>query len=90
MCIKIYIFCFKQKNIRTQKQKAKETKENTKTKETKEEKKKENMMMSFYNLLCVLSTDISKQKECVLNNNKLWKASVHICLLFIEDKTKIC
>ena len=44
MCIRIYIFCFKQKkNTHKQKQKTKETKENTKTKETNEEKAKENV-----------------------------------------------
>ena len=38
MCIRMYIFCLKQKKKHTNKNKAKETKENRKTKETKRRK----------------------------------------------------
>ena len=48
MCIRMYIFCFKQTNKqrKKQKQKAKETKANRKAKETNEEREKENVVVN--------------------------------------------
>ena len=45
-CVSEYTFCFRQKKHthNTQKQLAKETKENRKTKETKDEREKENVV----------------------------------------------
>ena len=98
VCIRIYIFCFKQKNIH--RNKTKETKENRKTKETKEETEKVNVVyttsvenLTWYDdivwqfALCTFKLyDQPTKWERVLKNSKHWKAFIYICLLFIQDE----
>ena len=82
MCIRIYIFGFKQKKAHKQNQKAKEIRKYRKAKETKRRKKKENVAVvnnicgksnriQLYYIVCVLLTYlIIQQKESVLDKKQ--------------------
>ena len=51
-------------------------------------------LTGYDDIVCELSLctfnlcDQPRKRERVLKNNKLWKTSVHICLLYVEDENE--